>query len=378
MKRVCVVAFARVALARVAFAWLAFACLALPAAAQLGRDDAVAALREDLELDRPRDALARGKTWTANGGTFEHDGEVVALYARALLATGAEADARAVVVRASPSEATKPWLELETARQALERDELDVAARALAGANGEPVRFPDIADCWLVRARALARLGKTVEAAPLFRRFLELAPLSPDGPSACHQLAQAALAQNDQENARKWFARAEELGTWHGFYRARRIQIREHPNDPLPKLGLAQLLLEAREYARAEALLVTLTQAEPTFANGWFHLGEARRKQRDLAGASAAYTRALETDPEHAFARFNRAVIARMEQRDADARADFERIVAGPAGEDARLLNAHLELARLLARTGDASGAEARHRRYVELGGKEPLAEKPR
>ncbi|MCK6448683.1 MAG: tetratricopeptide repeat protein [Planctomycetes bacterium] len=348
------------------------------------RERAVELLREDLELDRPRDALARGAAWVASGGAFAgdgafagggafaNDGEIVALVARALTATGEDARARKLVDGAQASEATRGWLDVERARQALERDELEEAANALAG---NPVKHPALAECWLVRARALARLGKAVEAAPLFQKFLELAPLSPDGPAACHQLAQAALASGKQDDAARWFARANELGTWHGFYRARRIQIREAPDDPLPRLGLAQLLLEAREYARAERVLDELVARHADFANGWFHLGEARRKQRDLAGARAAYDRALSVDATLAFARFNRGVIARMEGRDADARSDFERIVASDAGNDSRLVNAHLELARLLARAGDAAAATARYARYTELGGKEPLAE---
>lgn len=336
------------------------------------RAQAVELLREDLELDRPRDALARGAVWVRSGGAFADDGEVVALVARAFAATGEESRARELVEGARAGETTRAWLDVERARQALERDELEAAANALAG---NPVKHPALAECWLVRARALARLGKAVEAAPLFQKFLELAPLSPDGPAACHQLAQAALASGKQDDAARWFGRANELGTWHGFYRARRIQIRETPDDPLPRLGLAQLLLEAREYVRAESVLDELVARHADFANGWFHLGEARRKQRDLAGARAAYDRALAVDPTLAFARFNRGVIARMEGRDADARSDFEWIVTSDAGNDARLVNAHLELARLLARAGDAAAAALRYARYTELGGKEPLAE---
>ncbi|MCE9593520.1 MAG: tetratricopeptide repeat protein [Planctomycetes bacterium] len=357
---------------------LALALLLFGQGAELDRARAVAALREDLELDSPREALVRSSPWTAKDGAFEHDGEVLALTARALAATGEDARARKLLEQATPTDATKSWIELERARLALENDDLEAAARALAGEKGAAVRYPDIAECWLLRGRALARQQKFADAAPLFRRFLELAPFSVDAPAACHQLAQAALARADDAEAQKWFTRAAELGTWQGFYRARRIQIREHPDDPLPRVGLAQLFLEAHDYARAEALLTELTATTPTFASGWFLLGEARRKQRDLDGASKAYTQALDLDPELPFARFNRAVIARMQGRDVDARADLERIVGGPAADDERLLKAHLELARLLVRAGDAEAANTRYRRYTELGGKDPLAEPTR
>jgi tetratricopeptide (TPR) repeat protein len=351
----------------------ALVCLALVSRQQVDRAAAVAALREDLELDLVRDAVAKGRAWTAEDGAFCTDGEVLALYARALATSGDDEGARACLAAAKPDEATRPWIAIELARQALEQDDLAAAAAALAGADATTVKYPELAECWLVRARALARLGEPVRAAPLFEKFLSLAPLSPDGPAACHQIAQAALARGAHDEARRWFDRAAELGTWQGFYRARRIQIREHPDDPLPKLGLAELLLDAREHARAETLLAALVTAKPEVARAWFLLGEARRKQRNLDGAQTAYDRALQLDPTLAFARFNRAVIARMAGRAADARADFERIVAEPSGDDPRLAAAHLELSRLLVQAGEKEAAARRYARYVALGGKEPL-----
>lgn len=211
------------------------------------------------------------------------------------------------------------------------------------------------------------------KAAPLFKHFVELAPLSPDAPSAYHQIALALVQRGDAEGATRVFEHAAKIAAWHGFYRARRLQIREHPSAPLPRLGLGQLLLEADQLDRARAVLEELVRVAPTFANGWFHLGECARKQQDLDAATRHYGKALELDPALDVARYNRAVIAVMQRRDPHARADLERIVEGGGGTDPRLINAHLELARLLARAGDPSGAKARHARYVELGGAEPL-----
>ncbi len=336
-------------------------------------DEVLARWRESLDLDLPREVVAEKASIEA-GGALASNGEAIALMARALFSEGREDDALALVAASRETDANRTALVLERARELLERDDLEAASKLVAGSKSiGPVRFPDRADCWLVRARCLARSGKLVDAAPLFERFLQLAPLSPDGPAACHQIAESLVSRGDAKNAQTWFDRALQLGTWQGFYRARRLQIREHPNEPLPRLGLGQLLLEANEFARAKSVFEELVRVAPNFANGWFHLGEAERQLRALDRAAVDYGKALELDPELANARFNRAVIARIQGRDADAKLDLEHLVSSAAGKDPRFCNAHLELARVLLRGGERAAADERYRRYVELGGKEPL-----
>jgi hypothetical protein len=57
------------------------------------------------------------------------------------------------------------------------------------------------------------------------------------------------------------------------------------------------------------------------------------------------------------------------------ARTDFERIVDGARASEPTALPAHLALARLLAAANEPQAAQRRYARYVELGGREPLAE---
>jgi predicted TPR repeat methyltransferase len=51
------------------------------------------------------------------------------------------------------------------------------------------------------------------------------------------------------------------------------------------------------DFAAAADLFAQAVEAAPTFAAGWFALGEARVKLRDDAGAAAAFRQALASDP---------------------------------------------------------------------------------
>lgn len=345
-----------------------------PGAPVPGAEERLARWREDLALDLAAVVVRDGRAQVSAGGALASDGRLVAVVARALHATGKDDEALALLGASAPSPQTSAWVAVELAWLALERDELDAALRALAGTGPQdPLRHPDVPDAWLIAGRALARKGRLADAAPYLQRFLELAPLASDAPSAWHQLAQAMIAKGDAAQAQTYFERARASSTWQGYWRARSLQVREHPEDPLPLLGMGQLLLEASDHARAQALLSTLVQRFPDYAQGWLHLGEAERKRDALDLALRAYTRALELDPGLALARFNRAVIEAKRERPSDARADLEVLVASPSGSDPRFIEAHLMLARIHTGAGELDAAAERYRRYVELGGKEPL-----
>jgi Tfp pilus assembly protein PilF len=102
-------------------------------------------------------------------------------------------------------------------------------------------------------------------------------------------------------------------------------------------------------------------------------LGETLRKQNDLAGARRSYDRALELDPTLDIARYNRAVMAKLDGRNADARADLELLLSGAAARDPRFAGAHLDLARMLLKAGEKERAAESFARYQQLGGKEKL-----
>ncbi|MBI5362209.1 MAG: hypothetical protein HZA53_03455, partial [Planctomycetes bacterium] len=116
-----------------------------------------------------------------------------------------------------------------------------------------------------------------------------------------------------------------------------------------------------------------LTALFPRCARGWSTRAELERVRGALVDARASVERALALEPDLADARFTRARLALAAGDRGSARADLEGLVARPSNAEARFLPAHLELARLLSAAGDRAAAEARHARYRELGGREPL-----
>jgi tetratricopeptide (TPR) repeat protein len=336
------------------------------------RDARLERWRESLELDLAGEVAAEAAL-VETSGPLARDADAIALVARALAQRGDEERALLLLDRPEVPDEKRGPLELERARILIGRDELDQAAKLLLDPAGKSLRRAELADAHLLLGRVRAREGRLADAKPHLERFLELSPLSADAPAAWHMLAEEALGRRDGERARFCADREQALGRWHSYYRARRVQIRAKPNEPLPRLGLAQQWLEVGDFAKARKVAEELVALAPTFCRGWFALGEAQRKQEDLTAALASYSRALECDPTLHLARYNRAVIARLQSRDADARADFEVLVEGEPGRDPKLAGAHLELARILLRAGDRDAALARYAIYRERGGKDPL-----
>lgn len=302
-------------------------------------------------------------------------GEALALIARARFDVGDEAGALALLENAAVAPAEEPWIAVELARLFLATDRLDRALALLTverDGRRQP-RFPGDAHAWLALARIQVRRGVDAGVEESCRRFLELAPFDPGAPSAWHILAGAAVKRGDAQTARECFERAEASKRWHEVLRVRRRQVWEHPGDPLPRLGLALVWMEAGGFERARTILAALTESAPDFCRAHFHLGEAERALGDDDAARAAYDRALACDPEHGPARWNRALYRLAAGDTEGARADLEHLVAGPSGADPLFAEAHLRLARLLAAAGETQAARERYARYRELGGEAPL-----
>jgi predicted Zn-dependent protease len=186
-------------------------------------------------------------------------------------------------------------------------------------------------------------------------------------------LTQIALELRDLVRARALRDQARASAEWQAFYRTRRLQLREHPEDPLPRLGLAELWIAVQDWPRARAALEDLCARAPKFARGWSLLADLERFAGHPDAARADYARALELEPELPEARVGRGRLELAAGHAAAARADLERWAAGPAASEARFLEAHLDLARALLASGERAAAEARHARYRELGGAQPL-----
>jgi tetratricopeptide (TPR) repeat protein len=336
--------------------------------------------RESIDLELPREVLDPGLEAVSSGGRLARDGEAIALVCRALTLTGGTARAETLASAASVEPSTEAWITVARARLALLDDDLPrVASLLLVPAKSKDsgvtarLRHPENAQCWLLLGRAWVRAGRSSDAEPLLVRFVEMAPLDAEAPAAWHMLAQAALARGALDVAAERQKRSEQSAQWQAFYRTRRLQIRESPEEPLPRLGLAQLWLAAEEFARAQSVLEDLVARAPEFCRGWASLGEALRRSGDISRARTAYDRALGCDPALSEALFDRGLLAAIDERWSDARTDLERLVDGPAASEPRFLRGHLELARALVRLDDRASAEKRFARYRELGGRELL-----
>jgi tetratricopeptide (TPR) repeat protein len=289
--------------------------------------------RESIEIDRAAEVVDAALPLVAGSGRFARDGEAIAIAARALAAAGERPRAEALLAEARPEEGSRAFVEVERARLALERDDLG-AARAILLAEGS-VRYPAIPDGWLCSGRVRARSGDLAGAVPLLERFLALAPLDAEAPSAWHMLAQAAIARSDPGTAAELRKKALASAEWQEFYRTRRIQVREHPDDPLPQLGIAELFLAAGAHAKALEVSNAILRRWPDFCRGNEALGRAQRGLGHLAEARAALESAIACEP------------------------NAPRV--------------HLELARTLAALGEKEAAATRYARFRELGGTEPL-----
>ncbi len=368
-------------------AWLAFSLFAPTGMAQeppalqpvatvqsaaVSLDARLATWKESLDLDLPDEVLRDGRALVAKDGALAKDARAIALVSRALDRTGLLKQAHELLDKAANA-APGEYIVAERARLALEADDLDGVLSLLWDSEKKTLRTPATNDAWLLAGRARSRRGEWDLALPLIQRFLELEPRCAEAAGAWHLLAVEASRRQDGQRTMECAKREEALGRWHSYYRARLLQVRENPREPLPRLGLAQLWLEAGDAQRARAVLDELLAIAPDFARGWMALGETQRKQDDLEGARKSYDRALELDATLDIARYNRAVIARLQGRDDEARADLEKMLGGSAGRDPRFAGAQLDLARLYAKQGDMQRAAAAFARYQALGGKEKL-----
>ncbi len=318
------------ALVAAGLVWVAQAAPPADAAADLAAR--IERWQAAIELDLPPEIL-RERTWFEAQRT--PDPRLSALFARALHAAGDDEAAARVL---GPAVAAP--LALAAARIALDRDEIalalrHVAAPASAGASASTTRFPDEPECWLLEGRARARGGDLTRAEPLLAEFVKRAPWHVDAPAAWFVLVDCARANGDAaETTRRENARLKSA-EWHAFYRARRLQARESPREPLPRLGLAQLWMAVEELDRARSELDAALALDARFCRGIELLGEVERRAGRAAEARARCDEALACDPQ--------------------------------------LTDVHLTLARLARDAGNTEEAATSFARYRERGGTKEL-----
>ncbi len=333
--------------------------------------------RESVELDLPSELLRDEKRLLEEHPALRTSGEALDLRVRARVINGDWSAANEILEDTQLDGSEEKYAKLARARVALLSDDFDKVRSLLLSPKGPEViaECSDLPDAWLILARAHARDGNDADAAFLYHEFIRRDALHPESPSAWHFLAGHASRTQQAAAAKQYGIAARQATEWQSYYRARRIQVRENPQATLPRIGLVILWMQAGRPEAAKEELERIFALDPNHCEAFGHLAEAERKLENFDAAKAAYDRALECAPERAGLRFNRAYLAGLQGRSADARNDYEWIVASEHVSDPRFQTAHLELARIALAAGDSKRADRHYELYVELGGEQPLAE---
>lgn len=97
------------------------------------------------------------------------------------------------------------------------------------------------------------------------------------------------------------------------------------PSDDNARLAHGLLLMRRGRWADAVPQLRLVLANDGKHASTWFYLGEALNHVDDLAGALAAYGRAVEIDPQHAKALFGLGVVYDRLRRPGEATVAYRR-----------------------------------------------------
>jgi predicted O-linked N-acetylglucosamine transferase (SPINDLY family) len=184
--------------------------------------------------------------------------------------------------------------------------------------------MPAPGDQLLQQALAAHRRGAIAEAAPLYRRVLEVAPTNN---VACTNLAVIATAAGDLNEAEAMFRRAVELkpdaaeahynlgfilqeqGKLDAAIESYRRALALRPDMPQAYTNLGVALQHLGKLDEAVAAFRQAVTGNPKHADAYFNLGAVLRVQGFVDEAAAAYKRVIELDPSHAAARNNLALI---------------------------------------------------------------------
>jgi protein O-GlcNAc transferase len=204
--------------------------------------------------------------------------------------------------------------------------------------------MPAPADQLLQQALAAHRRGAIAEAAPLYRRVLEVTPTNN---VACTNLAAIATQAGDFDEAETMFRRAVEL-------KPDVAEAHYNLGFILQEQGKLDAAIEA--YRRALALRPDMPQA-------CTNLGVALQHQGKLDDAVAAFRQAIAGNPKHADAYFNLGAVLRLQDHVDEAAAAYRRVIALDPSHAAARNN----LALILSEAGELSAAEVLQRQAVGL-----------
>jgi TPR repeat protein len=152
-----------------------------------------------------------------------------------------------------------------------------------------------------------------------------------DAAAAAVALREAVMAEPDLTDARAALGRAlYDAGDLDGAIDELRLALRADPDARAARATLAAALGARRDWAAARTELEELVRRHPDDVQGFYGLGLTRYAQRDLAGAAQAYRRVLELESQHYDARYNLALVLKLQQREAEATPEF--VTAAEAG----------------------------------------------
>ena len=207
------------------------------------------------------------------------------------------------------------------------------------------------------RAKVDQGQSKNEAAKQRFQQLLTAAPEPSVVPHALLALAGLAEAAKDWPVAGRWYRQ---------FLR----EHSQHHSTDDARLGLADVLLESRQYPEAEALYGELQQRK-----GWtsapyaqFRWGEAAFLRGDTRTAAERLTVFLEQNPKSAYLESACLLVGNAyfrEKEYAKAAQSFERFLHEFPKSSNRPL-AFVRLAQALLETGDAAGAETKAKEILE------------
>jgi choline-sulfatase len=229
-------------------------------------------------------------------------------------------------VSATPAETTRrdapnpvryvaAWSRFEAALAALTTD------RRAATAQLEKLaaEFPDAPVFQSTRARALSDGGAHAAALAIYRRAVARWP---EDANLFHELAVAARLAGNAAEALK----------------AERAALALEPELSAAHNGVGLLMTDASRHDEASAAFERATASDPTNAEYWVNLGNARRASGNVRAARDAYRSASDLEPSSADAANGLGVLLVQERRALEAIPLFERALASaPDFTEARL-----------------------------------------
>jgi len=242
------------------------------------------------------------------------------------------------------------------------------AGEAVPTATGrDPKSLVAVSNLYL-RAQTVIEDGHPEQAPPLLTLVLQKDP----GNAAAKTLLAALRGQPVATGGASDNTFAVQWNQGNAYYvqgklpeaaKAFRAALALNPASAETHYALGNVLADQGDVGGAESELRAAVAANPKMADGWNKLGIILDKTNRRPDALTAFSRALDVEPDHPDALFNRAKVELLEDYLVDARRDLDRLLK--AHEDyaaARYLEAHLCMAEK-----DTTGAKAALTKFLAL-----------